>query len=148
MFCNKRGIKRQTSAPRTPPQNGIFERRNIFVVDYARTLMREKNVTLKYWREAISTTIYTLNRVQVMKGTHSTPFELWYGYSPNVKYFKVFGRKCYILKDVRNRKLYAKLPCHFEITSHPKQHYNAKLRAQKLPICHYHSHPSPPLKKI
>ena len=42
------------------------------------------------------------------KGTHSTPFELWYGYSPNVKYFKVFGSKCYILKDARNGKFDAK----------------------------------------
>ena len=28
MFCNGRGIKRHTSAPRNPPQNGIDERRN------------------------------------------------------------------------------------------------------------------------
>ena len=28
MFYNDRGIKRQTSAPRTPPKNGIAERRN------------------------------------------------------------------------------------------------------------------------
>ena len=40
--------------------------------------------------------------------SHSTPFELWYGYPPNVKYFKVFGRKCHILKDVRNGKFDAK----------------------------------------
>ena len=40
--------------------------------------MMEKNVTLKYWREAVSTAVYTLNRVQVKKGTHATPFELWY----------------------------------------------------------------------
>ena len=40
-----------------------------------------------------------------MKGTHSIPFELWYRYPPNVKIFKVFGRKCYILKDFRNGKL-------------------------------------------
>ena len=46
--------------------------------------------------------------MQVKKGTHSTPFELWYGYPPNVKYFKIFGRKCYILKDVRNGKFDAK----------------------------------------
>ena len=39
-----------------------------------------------------------------MKGTHSTPFEVWYGYSPNVKYFKVYGRKCYIIKDKKNGK--------------------------------------------
>ena len=49
-----------------------------------------------------------MNHVQLKKGTHFTPFELWYGYSPNVKYFKVFGSKCYILKDVRNGKLDAK----------------------------------------
>ena len=43
--------------------------------------------------------------MKIKKGTHSTPFELWYGHPPNVKYSKVFGSKCYILKYVRNRKL-------------------------------------------
>ena len=76
-------------------------------MDCARKLM-EKNLALKYWREVVSTSIYTLNHVQVKKGIHSTPFELWYGYSPNVKYFKVFVRKFYILKDFRNGKLDAK----------------------------------------
>ena len=55
--------------------------------------------------EALSIVIYTLNPTQVKKGDHSTPFELWYVYSPNVKYFKVFGRKFYILKDFKNGKL-------------------------------------------
>jgi hypothetical protein len=108
IFCKERGIKRQTSAPRTPAQNGIAERRNRSILDCARTLMMEKNVALKYWREAVSTAVYTLNRVQVKKGTHSTPFELWYGYPPNVKYFKIFGSKCYIQKDDRSGKFDAK----------------------------------------
>ena len=47
-FCNEKGIKRQTSTPRTPPQNGIAERRNISILDCARTLMIEKKVALKY----------------------------------------------------------------------------------------------------
>ena len=68
----------------------------------------EKNVALKYWRESISTNIYTLNHIQVKKGAHSTPFELLYGYSPNIKYFKVFWSKCYIFKDFKNGKLDAK----------------------------------------
>ena len=54
VFYNDKGVKRQTSTP---------ERRNRSVIDCARTLMMEKNVALKYWREAISTSIYTLNRV-------------------------------------------------------------------------------------
>ena len=52
--------------------------------------------------------MYTLNHVQVKKGTHSTPFELWYGYPPNVKYFKISRRKCYILRDDRNGNFDAK----------------------------------------
>ena len=75
----------------------------------AKALMMKNNISLKYWRKSISTTIYTLNHVQVKKGTHSTPFELWYGYLPNVKYFKAFGSKFYILKNFRNGKLDAKI---------------------------------------
>ena len=108
MFCNDRGVKIQTSAPRTPTQNGIVERMNKSIMDYARKLIMEKNDALRYQREVVSTIVYTLNHVQVKKGTHLTSFELWYGYSPNVKYFKAFGSKCNILKDFRNRKLDAK----------------------------------------
>ena len=61
MLSNDRGIKRHTYSTRTPPQNGIAERRNKSSMDYAKTLMMEKNVSLKYWREAISTTVYNLN---------------------------------------------------------------------------------------
>ena len=108
VFYNDKGIKRQIVAPRTPPQNGIAKRRNRSLIDCARTLMMEKNVALKYQREVVSTSFYTTNRVQIKKGTNATPFELWYGHSPNVKNFKVFGCKCYILKESRNGKFDAK----------------------------------------
>ena len=42
------------------------------------------------------------------KDSNKTPYELWYGYKPNVSYLKVFGSKCYILKDSRKCKLYVK----------------------------------------
>ena len=70
--------------------------------------MMEKNVSLNCWIEAVSTIVYTLNRVQVKKGTNTTHSKLWYGHSPNVKHFKFFGCKCYILKDTRNGKFDAK----------------------------------------
>ena len=47
MFCNDKGIKRHTSTPRTPPQNGIVERRNRSIMDSAKTFMMEKNISLK-----------------------------------------------------------------------------------------------------
>ena len=40
-----------------------------------------------------------MNRVQVRKDTNKTPYELWFSHSPIVKYFKFFGRKCYIKSD-------------------------------------------------
>ena len=40
--------------------------------------------------------------------TFKTPYELWYGYKPNVSYLKVFGSKCYILKESRKGKFDAK----------------------------------------
>ena len=77
-------------------------------MDCARTLMIEKNVTKKYWKEAISTIVDALNRVQLKKDSNQTPCELWYVYKPNVSYFKVFGRKCYILKESRKGKINVK----------------------------------------
>ena len=47
-LCIERGIKRQVSALGTPQQNGIAKRRNISIMDCARTLMIEKNVAIKY----------------------------------------------------------------------------------------------------
>ena len=38
------------------------------------------------------------------KDSFKTPYELWYGYNPNVSYLKVFGSKCYILKESRKGK--------------------------------------------
>ena len=104
-FCFEKGIKRQMSSFGTPQQNGIVERRNKIIMDCARTLMIEKNAIRKYQKEAISTIVHTLNKVQLKKDSNLTPYELWYGYKPNVSYFKVFGSKCNILKEYRKYKL-------------------------------------------
>ena len=77
-------------------------------MDCTRTLMMEKNVSQKYQREIVSIVVYNFNKVQVKKGTNAIPCELWYGYAPNVKYFKFFGIKYYKLKDNRNGKIDAK----------------------------------------
>ena len=35
-------------------------------------------------------------------GIKKTPYELWKGRKPNVKYFRIFGSTCFILKDREN----------------------------------------------
>jgi len=39
------------------------------------------------------------NRVTLRAGTTTTLYELWKGRKPTMKYFHVFGSKCYILED-------------------------------------------------
>ena len=58
--------------------------------------MVENNVSKVFWREAVNTTVYTINKVQVQKNSNKTPYELWFGNAPIVKYFRIFGSKCYI----------------------------------------------------
>ena len=54
------------------------------------------------WGEAVNTTCHTVNRVYFRPGTKKTPYELWKGRKPNVKYFRIFGSTCFILKDGEN----------------------------------------------
>lgn len=98
-FCEMHRIKRQLSAPKTPQQNGVVERKNRIVLDVARTMLTEGNVLKVYWGEAISTAIYTINRVHIKCDTSKTPYDIWFGHVRTVKYFKAFGRKCYIKRD-------------------------------------------------
>ena len=42
------------------------------------------------------TTIYILNRTQLRPNCEKTPYELWKGRPASVKYFKIFGSKCFI----------------------------------------------------
>ena len=62
-------------------------------------MLVENDVSKIFWREDLNTTIYTINKVQVRKDTNKTPYELWFGHSPTVKYFKIFGSKRYIMRD-------------------------------------------------
>jgi hypothetical protein len=96
LFCETHGIKRQLSPSITPQQNGITERRNRTVQEAARTMLNEAKLFDGYWREDVSTTIYILNRCKLRINSNKTPYELWFGRGPSVKYFKVFGSKCYI----------------------------------------------------
>ena len=52
--------------------------------------------------------IYILNRGWLRINSNKTPYKLWYGRAPSVKYSKVFGSKCYIKRvDENLGKFYA-----------------------------------------
>ena len=98
-FCTEKGIFRQYSAPRTPQQNGVVERKNMTLLEAARTMLNEAKLPLYFWAEAVNTTYYTQNRTLINKDYNKTSYEIMDNKKPTVKYFHVFGAKCFTLKD-------------------------------------------------
>ena len=68
----------------------------------AKAMLYNKNVARNLWGEAVNTACHTVNRVYFRPCTKKTLYELWKGRKPNVKYFRIFGSTCFILKDREN----------------------------------------------
>ncbi|KAI3735912.1 hypothetical protein L6452_15437 [Arctium lappa] len=96
------GISHQYSAARTPQQNGVVETRNRTLVEAARSMLSQSDLPLFLWAEAVSTACYTHNRSMIHCRFKKTPYELINNRTPTIKYFHIFGCKCFILNDRKN----------------------------------------------
>nr|GFA34527.1 retrovirus-related Pol polyprotein from transposon TNT 1-94 [Tanacetum cinerariifolium] len=98
-FFDEVGITQQFYTARRPQQNGIVERRNQTLVEVARTMLTFANLPSFLWAEAIVTACFTQNRSIIHKRFDKTPYELINKRKPNIKYFRLFGCRCYLLND-------------------------------------------------
>nr|GEW25179.1 hypothetical protein [Tanacetum cinerariifolium] len=98
-FFDEVGITQQFFAARTPQQNDVVERRNRTLVEAARTMFTFANLPLFLWAESITTACFTQNRLIIHKCFDKTPYELINKRKPNIKFFHVFGCRCYLLND-------------------------------------------------
>jgi transposase InsO family protein len=96
-FLEEEGIKHEFSAPYTPQQNGVVERKNRTLIDMARTMLGEYKTPERFWSEVVNTACHAINRLYLHRLLKKTSNELLTGNKPNVSYFRVFGSKCYIL---------------------------------------------------
>lgn len=65
-------------------------------------MLYEANLIDTFCGDAISTTTYILNKSKIIVNTNNAPYELWNRKLTIVKYFKVFGRKCYVKINANN----------------------------------------------
>ncbi|XP_075524516.1 uncharacterized protein LOC142556908 [Primulina tabacum] len=98
-FCDRKGISHEFSAPKTPKQNGIAERKNRTLQEMARVMLTSKNISKHFWAEALNTACHISNRVYLRSGSTMTSYEIIMGKKPNLKYFHIFGCVCYTLND-------------------------------------------------
>jgi hypothetical protein len=96
-FLEEEGIKHEFSAPYTPQQNIVVERKNRMLIDMARTMIGEFKTPERFWSEAVNTACHAINRLYLHRLLKKTSYELLTSNKPNVSYFRVFGSKCYIL---------------------------------------------------
>ena len=90
-YCISNGIKRDLTAPYSPQQNGVAERKNRTVMSMVRAMLKAKDLPRELWGEATSTTLYILNRSLTKSLKGQNPHEKWTGRRPSVDHMKIFG---------------------------------------------------------
>ena len=87
-----RGIQLEFIEAHTPPQNGVAERFNRYVLEIMRALLFDSGVSRRYWKYAVVTANYLRNRTTIVKGSdNKTPYELWHGHKPDLAHLRVWG---------------------------------------------------------
>ena len=82
-YLTENGIISQLTAPGTPQQNGVAERRNRTLLDMVKSMMSYSTLPISFWGYALNTAMYLLNLVP-SKSVPKTPVELWNGCKPSM----------------------------------------------------------------
>ena len=90
LYFQSVGIIHETTAPYTPQQNGISERKNRVLKEMVNSMLSYSGLSQGFWGEAMLTACYLLNRVP-NKRNKVTPYELWTKREPNLNYLRVWG---------------------------------------------------------
>ncbi|GJZ10750.1 ribonuclease H-like domain-containing protein [Tanacetum coccineum] len=99
-FCEMKGILRQFSVARTPQQNRVDERRNMTLIEAARTMLADSKLPTTFWAEAINNACYVQNRVLVVKPQNKTPYELFHCRIPTLSFMRPFRCPVAILNTI------------------------------------------------
>lgn len=76
----------------TPEQNGTAERMNRTIVEKARCMLFDANLSVKYWAEAVATAVYIINRSPSRSSPDcKCPQKIWTGHTVSLKHLMVFG---------------------------------------------------------
>ncbi|GJR55175.1 retrovirus-related pol polyprotein from transposon TNT 1-94 [Tanacetum coccineum] len=95
-FCDEKGISQNFSSPYTIEQNGIDKKKNITLIEAARTMPNGSVLSKHLWTEVVRIACYTQNRSIVVKRHDKTPYEIFRERIPDISYFHMFGCPVFI----------------------------------------------------
>nr|GEY21358.1 retrovirus-related Pol polyprotein from transposon TNT 1-94 [Tanacetum cinerariifolium] len=90
-FCEDNGIQRFLTAPYSPQQNGVVERKNRTILNMVRSTMKSKKMPKEFWAKAVDCAVYLLNWSPSKSLDNKTPQEAWNGMKPIVSHLRIFG---------------------------------------------------------
>ena len=97
-YCATQGIIMETTASYSPAQNGIAEQLNQTLLEHGCAMIFAKGLPKVLWPEAVTYICYIKNRslTQVL-GTHTTPYQAFFGWKPDVSRLDKFGTRCWVM---------------------------------------------------
>lgn len=95
VFCENQGIHRHLTAPYSPQQNGVVERRNRTLMEMTRSIMKAMEVPNYLWGEGVRHATYIINIVATRTLKLMTPYECFKRKKPSVEHLRVFGCVCF-----------------------------------------------------
>ncbi|CAJ2662780.1 unnamed protein product [Trifolium pratense] len=94
-FYASKGIIHQKSCVESPQQNGRVECKHQHLLNVGRALLFQSKLPKPFWSYAISYATFIINRVNTPLLDHKSPFQVLYGFVPDLSQIKVFGSLCY-----------------------------------------------------
>ncbi|KAK9064944.1 hypothetical protein SSX86_016327 [Deinandra increscens subsp. villosa] len=102
-FCEEKGILRQFSAPRTPQQNGVAERRNRTLIEAARAMLADSKKPNIYFFKSFGCPVTILiTNMLLPKFAEKADEGYLVGYSGVSKAFRVYNKSTKIVEETIN----------------------------------------------
>jgi len=70
-------IRRLLTAPYSPQQTRVVERKNQTILNMVRAMLKGKNMSKEFWAEVVQCIVYVQNRCPHAKLNGQTPHEAW-----------------------------------------------------------------------
>lgn len=103
-YCEDQGIKRELTAPYSPQQNRVAERKNRTIMEIARSLLKHKRLPNGFWVEAMATAVHLINISPTKAVKNMTSYQAWRGLKPTVSHLRVFGCLAFSLIPAQHLK--------------------------------------------
>lgn len=104
LYCNANGVDRHLTAPYSPQQNGVVERRNRTLMEMTKSILKHMSVPNWLWGEAVRHATYLINRIATRSLMAKTPYEALRCKKPSLAHLRTFGCVCYARTETARRR--------------------------------------------